>query len=422
MPKPAYAKIIGIGLHSSIGTDAASSLDALRNQAPSFKSERLDQFIDPMQAALLPAAKGRPLARREPLADEKPLADEEREPSAQAKPSAETENALNTLKSLLDSAVNQALDGAQLSNQQRAEMPVYIGSSSYGIGIAEEYYSAQLNTGKSNSTVEQSAMALPLDGFGQISSHLQQAHGLYGADFCYNTACTASANALLTASQGIRAGLHKYALVIGIELKNLTTLAGFASMQLLANAAMQPFDKHRNGLVLAEGCAAILLSAAEDNAGLTLSGGASLSDTYSIAASNPDGSEIAKAMQQALHDSNVSVNDIIAIKAHGTATPLNDKGEAAALHRLFPTVPPLACLKPHLGHTLGGCGAIELALFATGLQCGILTTSRATTEPDPALNIQPLDTCGAAPDGFYMLNYFGFGGNNCSLILHSRQS
>ncbi len=391
MSKQLHARIQGIGLHSSIGSDVAASLEALNAQPPSYQSEQLGQFIDPLHAARLTAALGNGIE--------------------------ESTDALGKLKGLLDSAIHEALEGVSLSDSQRSEMPVYIGSSSYGIAIAEEYYANQLSDSLDSTSITESAMAVPLDGFGQISQHLQETHKLLGPDYCYNTACTASANALLSASQAIRAGLHENALVIGIELKNLTTLAGFASMQLLADGPMQPFDAHRNGLVLAEGCAAILLSASTEQQGLTLSGGASLSDSYSISASNPDGSEIAKAMQLAINDADITLNDIKAIKAHGTATPLNDTGEAAALHRVFQTLPPIVCLKPHLGHTLGACGAIEFAVLAAGLKNGTLCTSNAKTETDPTLNITPLADSNEATDGFYMLNYFGFGGNNCSLIL-----
>ncbi|WP_018404014.1 beta-ketoacyl synthase N-terminal-like domain-containing protein [Marinobacter gelidimuriae] len=230
--------------------------------------------------------------------------------------------------------------------------------------------------------------------------------------------CTATANAILSAAAAIRTGVSDHALVVGLETRNDTTLAGFHGMQLLAQKNMRPFDRQRDGLVLGEGCGVMLLSKCEsDDPGVLLQGGASNCDTFSISASNPDGSTIAAVMADALDRSGIAPSDIQAIKAHGTATPLNDVGEAAGMRRAFDNVPPFFSLKAALGHTLGSCGVMETLLVAAALPEGRLPASAGFSEPDPGLGVVPMSKLLAVGPGHYLLNFFGFGGNNSSLII-----
>ncbi len=323
------------------------------------------------------------------------------------------DDALAHLHFLIDQAMEDLLAKHTIDDQARALMPVFLGSSCYGIGVAEALYAEALAQGDS-------AIPLPLDGFFQISSYLHTRWGFTGPDFACNTACTASANALLSAASGINAGLYDQALVLGVEAYNLTTSAGFAVMQLLSPDKMRPFDKRRNGLTLGEGCAAILLT--KDETGdlpVHVYGGASACDTYSISASNPDGSEIANVIEQALASADIKREQVNAIKAHGTASPLNDVAEAAAMRAVFgKNLPPFFCLKPAIGHTLGACGALEVALFTGFLERASLPASSGFSEADPELEgVTPSTHALAATPGFYMANFFGFGGNNSSLVL-----
>lgn len=322
------------------------------------------------------------------------------------------EPAEDRLHWLLDQAVSELLAEHPLTMEQRATIPVFIGSSCWGIGIAEESYRQQYRENPDT------AIPLPLDGFSQISRYLQKEYGFHGADFALNTACTATANAILSATAAIAMGIHEHALVVGLEARNDTTLAGFHGMQLLAQDGMRPFDRQRDGLVLGEGCGAMLLSKCQpDDAGSLIWGGASNCDTFSISASNPDGSTIAAVMNEAMARSDLSHSDIRAIKAHGTATPLNDDGEAAGMRRAFDTVPPFFSMKAALGHTLGSCGLLETLLMAAAMPEGWLPASAGFSEADPSLGVAPISEPLKVEPGYYLLNFFGFGGNNSSLIL-----
>lgn len=320
---------------------------------------------------------------------------------------------------LLDQTYSQIKTSCTLSVAQLAQLPLFIGSSSYGIGIGEERYRQQYQMNPAQ------ALPLPLDGFTQISQHLCRAHGLRGADYAFNTACTATSNALLAAMAALNAKQCDYALVVGLETYNATTLGGFHSMQLVAERGMRPFDKRRNGLVLGEGCGMLLLArASEHHAELQLCGGASQCDTYSISSCNPDGSSVVSTMQVALDVAGITASEVQAIKAHGTATPLNDDSEAAGMRLLFDAaqVPPFFCLKAALGHTLGSCGVMETLLTAACLQAGKLPASAGFEQVDPALAIAPLARPMTAQAGYYLLNFFGFGGNNSSLLLRYQPS
>lgn len=381
------AKLTGIGIVSTLGSGQAINLKGLEKGTGNYSTRQLEGFEE---ALTLPY-----------LATSKNYCEDDHNGAAHP-------------QRLLDSALTEALSGIDLDDESLKTMPLFIGSSCYGIGLGETLYQQALAN-------NETAIPIPLDGFTQISSHLRRKHGLMGADYAFNTACTASANALLSAINSINSGQHKQVLVIGLETFNLTTLTGFHAMQLLASDVMRPFDKRREGLILGEGCAVLLLQAGEpESPGLTLCGGASHCDTYSISASNPDGSMIASIMQEALAQCNINASDIKGIKAHGTASPLNDDGEAAGMRCVFKSVPPFFSLKSYIGHTLGGCGAIETALFATSLAQGEIPACAGFEQIDEALAVTPVSQSQTAANGYYMLNFFGFGGNNCSLIAHAQ--
>lgn len=315
----------------------------------------------------------------------------------------------------LDCAVREALDHAGLSAAETRDMPIYIGSTSYLVRTAELLFEQAL-AARSDDPVP-----LPTAGFDQSAAYLRGEFCLYGPEYLINTACAASANALLAAATAIANGQADHALVVGLELFNLTTVAGFFGMQLLTNDVMRPFDRRRRGLILGEGCGALVLSACDGTeSGIFITAGASACDTHSITASNPDGSAIADVMNRALARAAIEPAQIRAVKAHGTASPLNDDGEAAAMHRVFESIPPVFALKPYVGHTLGGCGAIEIALFAVAFQDGFIPRTAGFEKRDEQLDIAPLTEPLAAEPGHYMTNFFGFGGNNCTVLLTAR--
>jgi 3-oxoacyl-[acyl-carrier-protein] synthase-1 len=318
-------------------------------------------------------------------------------------------------ESLIAAAAGEALQAAGLSQAEISRLPVFVGSSAFSIATSEDLYRRSLGQDP------EAALALPLVGFQHVATALQEAHQIRGQAFAFNTACTSSANALMCAARMIRLGWHRHALVMGVELANQTTLAGFSGLQLVARE-LRPFDARRSGIVLGEGVGAVLLSAAPagQERGIFISGAATNCDVHSVTTANPDGSSIAALETELLGRCGLGPQEIRAVKSHGTASPANDTAEAAGLHRVFEPLPPVLAFKPFVGHTLGACGVNELALLGAALGAGFLPATAGFEQLDPLLNLEPLRRRLPAQAGHYMLNTFGFGGSNTALMIEHR--
>ncbi len=306
---------------------------------------------------------------------------------------------------LLISVARDALD--QLSPAQRSDrrLGLFIGSTSFDIGASERHYQ------------QGHRPALETTGYSQrLIPELRQRLELRGPHYLFATACSSSANAMLMAHRALQQGHLDRALVLGYEFFNQTTLLGFSSLGLLCDGLMQPFSPHSSGIALAEACAAVLLEPDTGTQRYQLAGGASLSETFSLTAANPDGSGMHEVMQAALQHSGLEPDQISLIKAHGTGSPAADEAEIAGICSLFSPIPAVVPLKPWLGHTLGACGTVELAALLSTLDDNTLPIcdyAQHITSPLPLLTRSVLPT---APR-HCLLNFFGFGGNNVSLIV-----
>ncbi len=315
----------------------------------------------------------------------------------------------------LEATIEDALTQAGLDASERRNMALLIGSSSYDISISEVDYQNALR-------VDPGAMALAnSSSIGNFSSRLRRHFDLRGPDLCFNTACTASANALLYADALVRSGAVAHALVIGVEMFNTITAMGFHSLNLLTPTRMKPFDKDRDGLMLGEACTALVIGRKRRFEGdFYLRGAANLCDRHSISAANPDGSTVATVIRQALAAAQLEPESIGALKTHGTASLLNDEAEVAGMRQVFAQLPPLCALKPWLGHTLGACGLTELVLFCAAAQQGFLIATPGICAAQSDLAVELNQHPRALKAGNFMLNYFGFGGNNTSLVLSNQ--
>jgi 3-oxoacyl-[acyl-carrier-protein] synthase-1 len=255
-------------------------------------------------------------------------------------------------------------------------------------------------------------------GNGAYAHRISQYFKLGPFSLTYHTACTSSSNALLDAAAMLESGVLDYALVLGVEMAARQSLEGFSSMQLLAKEAIRPFDQHRDGLVLGEALSVVLLSR-DDIAPSRwrLRGGDSACETYSVTGVNPDGSGIAKVIAGALKNSGVRATDIRAVKAHGTASYASDLAEVNGMKRVFDVTPPFFSLKPYIGHTLGSCGVSELVLLMNAIEHGFLPVSPNFIEPDSEIAWRPLTEKQACDHGLFLLNCFGFGGNNNVMVI-----
>lgn len=247
-----------------------------------------------------------------------------------------------------------------------------------------------------------------------IAEQLRERWG-FAAAFTLNTACTSAANGLLYGARMVGANLYRRALVLAFETPSAIAQQGFGALGLVSPSGdYRPFHPQRDGLVLGEAYAATLLALEPGPAPLArLLGGFSACDTSNLTTTREDGSHIDWVMREALRSAGAQAQQIALVKLHGTATGANDRAESNGVRLLFgEALPPLCVLKPWLGHTLGACGLTETLLLVENL--GHLPACDYAAEALLPLPAEPL----AIGEGSLLLaNFFGFGGNNASLVL-----
>ena len=293
-----------------------------------------------------------------------------------------------------------AIGNANLTVDEVANLGLFIGTSSAKLPLNEML----LREGKE---------LLEEVNVSEVAEILTKRLKINGFSTLISTACTSSANALVQAKEMIESGLIEKALVLGVELYNELSIKGFDSFLLLTKDEIRPFDKERNGVILGEGISAVVLG--KEKRDFELSSGTIMLDTGSI--TSPSVEALVKVMKQCIKDANINIKDISLIKAHATATLHNDAVEADAINELFSNLPKILALKPYLGHTMGACGTNELVLLMASLKEGFVPKTLNFSELDPEHLLEPMLKENKTSSGYALLNYFGFGGNNCCLLL-----
>ena len=243
---------------------------------------------------------------------------------------------------------------------------------------------------------------------------------LEGPAFSVSTACSSSAKVFAAAARLLDCGVIDAAVVGGVDSLCLTTLYGFASLELTSSRPCRPYDATRDGISVAEGAAFALLErvpASLPAGAILLLGAGELSDAYHMSAPHPEGHGARLAMEGALRSAGLDAVDIDYITRHGTATPANDAAEGKAVAALFGDRVPCSSTKGATGHTLGAAGAVEAVICALALTHDLLPGSPGTQTPDPAISLAYQLSRRNQPIRRALSNSFGFGGSNCSLIL-----
>ena len=233
-----------------------------------------------------------------------------------------------------------------------------------------------------------------------------------GPVFLVSSACTSSIQALLSATEWLRAGeQHTDALVLGLELDNQLTAPGFAALQLLTPTHSKPFAAQRDGLVLGEAVAALRLSTREV-APWQLLGGANVVDGN--VPTGASASAVAQMCRRALAASGLEAAALDLIKVQAAGSPGNDAAEAEGLRTVFAELPALVSLKPLIGHCMGACGAAEIALL---LDC--LAQDWWPRYPDAVDLALGVQLAAQAPTRLRhaMATILGFGGSHAAVIL-----
>jgi 3-oxoacyl-[acyl-carrier-protein] synthase-1 len=373
------AAFLGAGIATHLGTGIAENLAGLHRPLPPPQKleRRLDDSVERIPFKSLGVSPA---------------------PSAEAR-----------LLRAIDTVIEEALRESGLSATERRRMALCVGSSSFDIGVSESLYRNELTRGGD-------ILPLRSSSFGNLAEAVRSRFGLQGEDYTFNTACTASANGLGYAARLIRSGSVEHALVLGVELLNDVTALGFCGLGLLSRSEMKPFDARRDGFVLGESCSALVLGPGDPDR-FRWRGDANMCDTTSMVASTPDGSTIRAVIERALTEAGLDPSSITAVKAHGTASLSNDEAEAAGLLGTFRTLPPVCALKPFIGHSLGASGLTELILFYRAVESGFLIATPGIGADPDALGLALNQAERAMTHGQFVLNSFGFGGNNTAVVI-----
>ena len=258
---------------------------------------------------------------------------------------------------------------------------------------------------------------------------LAMRYGWMGPSENVVTACAAGTHAVGNGARLIADGRCDAMLVGGSEAPlTPTAIAGFTNMTALSSSGVsRPFDAGRDGFVMAEGAAALVLEdweTARSRGAEILAevlGSASTADAHHITAPSPGGSGAVHCMQLALEDAGVRPADVVHVNAHGTSTDLNDAAEAEALSKVFGTSPgPLVTsTKGVTGHGLGAAGALEAVAVVLAMQKRLIPPTAGLTALDPEL--PPIRVVSGEPapwtPGVSISNSFGFGGHNGTLVI-----
>lgn len=268
--------------------------------------------------------------------------------------------------------------------------------------------------------------------FGGVGERLADRFGTRGAPISLTTACATGASAIQLGVEAIQRGEADAALAIGADgsvhpeaLIRFSLLSALSTRNDAPEKAARPFEKSRDGFVMAEGAAALVLESLEAARargakvlGLVLGCG-ERADNFHRTRSNPDGSAIIGAMRVAIADAGLRPEDIDYVNAHGTGTPENDKMETLGMRAVFGDAPPpISSNKSMIGHTLSAAGALEAAFSLLTIRDQRLPPTINHDEPDPAIQLDVVPN--AARDArvrHVLSNSFGFGGQNVCLVL-----
>jgi 3-oxoacyl-[acyl-carrier-protein] synthase II len=270
--------------------------------------------------------------------------------------------------------------------------------------------------------------------FAIIGEDLAEHFGTQGSPVSLNTACASGASAIQLGMEAIRRGECEAALAIGADasltpesLVRFSLLSALSTQNDPPQRASKPFSKNRDGFVLAEGAAALVLESLEHARARgarvlgILEGYGEKSDSFHRTRTSPDGKPIIATMHKALDDASVGPDDIDYINAHGTSTPENDKMEHLGVASVFGERIrgiPISSNKSMIGHTLTAAGAVEAVFTLLTLQHQRLPPTINHAIPDPAIQLDVVPNVARdAKVRRAISNSFGFGGQNVSLVV-----
>jgi 3-oxoacyl-(acyl-carrier-protein) synthase II len=326
------------------------------------------------------------------------------------------ENSYTRTSLLAIFAIKEAIK--HFSETEISQMGLVSASTVGGMDKTEQYFYEYQN----NISVRK---YIHTHNIGDITHQIADYFGLKSIVTALSTACSSSANAIITGCNLLRMGYLKQVIVGGSDPLSKFTINGFNSLMILSDTDCQPFDNNRKGLNLGEAGAYLVLET-EENALknnhkilATLSGWGNANDAYHQTASSADGEGAFLAMQKALSMANLSPSEIDYVNAHGTATQNNDLSESIALSRVFHSVPDFSSTKAFTGHTLATASSVEAIYSILAIQNGIVFPNLNFQTPMVEVDIKPQTEIKYKEINNVLSNSFGFGGN-CSTLIFSK--
>ncbi len=335
-----------------------------------------------------------------------------------------SDNAAYTRTALLGiTAVKEALNNAGISNPGKYKTGLISATTSAGMVASEKYYLDFLDTDYYNEFVKTHDAA---DHTEKIADYF----GIKEFMTTISTACSSSANAIMTGARLIKNGILDRVIAGGTDALAKFTLNGFNTLMILDREPCKPFDNERKGLNLGEAAAYIVLESEEivKKEGkiplAELSGYANANDAFHQTASSPEGYGASSAIKQALETAKLKPSEIDYINVHGTGTANNDLSEGRAILKVFGNkVPKFSSTKAYTGHTLAAAGSLETVFSVLSLQNKIIFPNLRFENKMQEFDLIPETKIMKNIDiKHIMSNSFGFGGNGTVLIISETKS
>lgn len=328
-------------------------------------------------------------------------------------------------------ATKEAIEDSELkiTPEISERIGVIVGTGLGGLPTIEKYHKILLEKGPGKITPFFIPMLIANLASGQIAIQF----GIKGPNLCVVTACATGAHCIGDAFRAILYGDADVIIAGGTEA-NITplTIGGFNAMKALSTRndepqkACRPFEKNRDGFVVAEGAGILILEelgfAMRRNAKIyaELVGYGYTGDAHHITAPPPDGNGAARCMLMAIRDAGLVPEEVEYINAHGTSTPLNDVTETIAIKKVFGEYAkkiPISATKSMTGHLLGAAGSTEAIFTVLSIKDGILPPTINYEEPDPECDLDYVPNVARKKDvNIAISNAFGFGGTNATLV------
>jgi 3-oxoacyl-[acyl-carrier-protein] synthase II len=320
--------------------------------------------------------------------------------------------------------------GLSLPFADEERVGVLIGSTVGGMDLVEQGLRTLWEKGLSRVKPYAVAAGVP----NMPAHHISQAFQARGYNSTISVACASGTQAVGEAAEVIRRGAADVMISGGVEAMICEVpFAGFAAMRAISTRneepekASRPFEAHRDGFVIAEGCAVLILESLEQ----ALARGARIyaellgygcsSDAYHMAAPDPTGAGPVLAMRWALEDAGVEIAAVDYINAHGPGTPLGDAAETKAIKMLFGERAykvPVSSTKSMIGHALGGAGAIEALACTLTIRDNVIHPTINYETPDPECDLDYVPNLArSAQVNVVLSNSFGLGGQNACLVV-----